>query len=244
LIIPTCPTYFWIGFPVGLASETNPIDDRILNLCDSAEVVASDHPYHRSMSPEEIIEELRNNAGTAFEPMVTEGFVNLVKQRGNSFSVNSSRPVTEQYVASILVHYHLEPQESNMAYLLGTGDLVLMCTISNSANVEEPVPPEPVCLNNLPPILIAHHATATFPGDWLLEVSLETMELIANLQLNGSLAYSRSASEMDKIFSIWPIYKAPLSISVSASSFSTEFGLRSNSIMVSIFSRVLLFRKK
>lgn len=90
------------GYPCGLAGESIPLESRILNLCDSVEAMASDRPYHRSMSTQSIIKELRRCSGTQFDPLITDVFINLLERNGASFVVNSARSVTQQYAASIL----------------------------------------------------------------------------------------------------------------------------------------------
>jgi HD-GYP domain-containing protein (c-di-GMP phosphodiesterase class II) len=43
------------------------------------------------MSHEEIIEELRQNAGTQFDPMVVNAFVEIARLDGDSVIVNAAR---------------------------------------------------------------------------------------------------------------------------------------------------------
>lgn len=96
------------GYPMGLAGEEIPLEARILNVCDSVESMASDRPYHHSMSLKAIVEEVRQCAGTQFDPVVVENFVNLVSRKvGETFIVNSARSVTQQYAASILANESL-----------------------------------------------------------------------------------------------------------------------------------------
>lgn len=95
------------GYPFGLAGEDIPLEARILNLCDSIEAMASDRPYHRNLSAQAIVEEVRNCAGTQFDPSVAEVFITLVQKLGNSFVVNSARSVTQQYAASMMANENL-----------------------------------------------------------------------------------------------------------------------------------------
>jgi HD-GYP domain-containing protein (c-di-GMP phosphodiesterase class II) len=90
------------GYPVGLSGEIIPLEARILNLCDSVEAMASDRPYHRAMTPQQIIAEVRRCAGVQFDPQIAEAFVRVVERQGASFVVNSARSVTEQYSSSLL----------------------------------------------------------------------------------------------------------------------------------------------
>lgn len=92
------------GYPLGLKGNKIPLEARILNVCDSVETMASDRPYHRSNSVEEIVKEVLDCAGTQFDPEVANVFVALVQRRGPAFVVNSARSVTEQYTASLLTN--------------------------------------------------------------------------------------------------------------------------------------------
>lgn len=96
------------GYPMGLAGERIPLEARILNVCDSVETMASDRPYHRAMSMQAIIEEVRRCSGTQFDPLVAETFVTLVQLKSpDEFIINSARSVTQQYAASILANEYL-----------------------------------------------------------------------------------------------------------------------------------------
>jgi putative nucleotidyltransferase with HDIG domain len=89
------------GYPLGLAGNQIPLEARILNLCDAVESMASDRPYHRGMSPEEIVDEIRRCRGTQFDPVLSDALVELILQREPSFVINSARSVTQQYAATL-----------------------------------------------------------------------------------------------------------------------------------------------
>jgi len=86
------------GYPDGLADDEIPLEARILNVCDSVEAMASDRPYHRALSIEEIIDEVQRCAGGQFDPMVTEAFVRVAERETTQFIVNSARTVSRQQV--------------------------------------------------------------------------------------------------------------------------------------------------
>jgi diguanylate cyclase (GGDEF)-like protein len=68
------------GYPDGLRAEEIPLEARILNLCDAAEAMASDRPYSRAMSLETILEEVRRNAGTQFDPAIAAVFITIAER--------------------------------------------------------------------------------------------------------------------------------------------------------------------
>lgn len=84
------------GYPDGLAGEAIPLEARILNVCDSIEAMASDRPYHKAMSTEEIIKEVIHCAGTQFDPEVAKAFIRIAEREGQQLVVNSARSVIQQ----------------------------------------------------------------------------------------------------------------------------------------------------
>jgi putative nucleotidyltransferase with HDIG domain len=84
------------GYPAGLSGEEIPLEARILNICDSVEAMASDRPYHRAMSVNQIIEEVKQCAGRQFDPQVVDAFIRVTEQEGIQFVVNSARDVTKR----------------------------------------------------------------------------------------------------------------------------------------------------
>lgn len=89
----------WDGrsYPAGLAGEAIPLEARILNVCDSVEAMASDRPYSRAMSVDEIIKEVINCAGLQFDPVVAKAFVRIAEREGAQLIINSARAVAAQY---------------------------------------------------------------------------------------------------------------------------------------------------
>ncbi len=84
------------GYPDALSGEQSPLESRILAVCDAAEAMASDRPYQRAMSLDEIVSELRRFAGTQFDPAVAEEFIRVAQREGRLFLVNSAREVARQ----------------------------------------------------------------------------------------------------------------------------------------------------
>jgi HD-GYP domain-containing protein (c-di-GMP phosphodiesterase class II) len=69
------------GYPDGLAGERIPIESRIIACCDAFSAMTTDRPYRDAMSIEAAIEELEDNSGTQFDPMVVELLVDGVRER-------------------------------------------------------------------------------------------------------------------------------------------------------------------
>jgi diguanylate cyclase (GGDEF)-like protein/putative nucleotidyltransferase with HDIG domain len=60
------------GYPDGLAGEQIPLAARIVFACDAYHAMTSDRPYRPALPPEEAIAELREEAGSQFDPRVVE----------------------------------------------------------------------------------------------------------------------------------------------------------------------------
>lgn len=66
------------GYPMGLRGERIPVFSRVLAIADSYESMTGGRPYKGKMTTEEAIIELRNNAGTQFDPEMVEVFIKKV----------------------------------------------------------------------------------------------------------------------------------------------------------------------
>ena len=66
------------GYPRGLQGEEIPLLARIITLVDAYEVMTSDRPYSEAISHEKALEEIKNCAGSQFDPELTEEFLALM----------------------------------------------------------------------------------------------------------------------------------------------------------------------
>jgi diguanylate cyclase (GGDEF)-like protein/putative nucleotidyltransferase with HDIG domain len=92
------------GYPQGLVGEQTPLEARILAVCDAVEAMASDRPYQRAKSLEEIIIEVRRGRGTHFDPTLADIFIRIAEREGARLLVNSAEQVTRQQAGGYAEH--------------------------------------------------------------------------------------------------------------------------------------------
>ncbi len=80
LDIPYCHHEKWdgSGYPRGLRGERIPLMARIFAVVDVYDALSSDRPYRAAWPEQKVIEYLREQSGTHFDPQVVEAFLELV----------------------------------------------------------------------------------------------------------------------------------------------------------------------
>lgn len=63
------------GYPTGIAGEEIPLGARIISVADAYNAMVSDRTYRKALTPEKAMRELKDNAGTQFDPAVVEAFL-------------------------------------------------------------------------------------------------------------------------------------------------------------------------
>ncbi|NLL05975.1 MAG: diguanylate cyclase [Clostridiaceae bacterium] len=66
------------GYPSGIKGDKIPLEARILCVADSFDAMLSDRPYRKGMKINEIVEELKNNSGTQFDPSAVQAFLSVL----------------------------------------------------------------------------------------------------------------------------------------------------------------------
>jgi PAS domain S-box-containing protein/putative nucleotidyltransferase with HDIG domain len=69
------------GYPQGLRGEEIPIAGRLVAVADVFDALTHERPYKRAWSVDEAVEEIRQLAGTHFDPQVVEAFETLDHER-------------------------------------------------------------------------------------------------------------------------------------------------------------------
>ena len=66
------------GYPDGLAGEDIPLAARIIAICDAYEAMTTTRTYRAARTHDEAVRELRESAGTQFDPELVETFIRTV----------------------------------------------------------------------------------------------------------------------------------------------------------------------
>ena len=67
------------GYPRGLRGEDIPLAGRILAVADAYSAMCLDRPYRKALSEDQIISELRAEAGTKFDPHLVDLFIQVIQ---------------------------------------------------------------------------------------------------------------------------------------------------------------------
>ncbi|MFO7952141.1 MAG: diguanylate cyclase [Bacillota bacterium] len=68
------------GYPQGLKGKEIPLLARITAIADAYEVMSTGRPYKKAMSREEIIAEIKKDAGSQFDPELADVFLKILKK--------------------------------------------------------------------------------------------------------------------------------------------------------------------
>jgi HD-GYP domain-containing protein (c-di-GMP phosphodiesterase class II) len=66
------------GYPKGLKGNDIPLLSRILAVADAYDAMTEDRVYRKAMSKEQALEEIRQNAGTQFDPLISNIFIETI----------------------------------------------------------------------------------------------------------------------------------------------------------------------
>jgi len=81
--IPYCHHEKWdgSGYPRGLRGEEIPLFARLFAIVDVWDALSSDRPYRAAMSKVEVIEYIRSQSNSHFDPKLVSAFMNLIQEK-------------------------------------------------------------------------------------------------------------------------------------------------------------------
>lgn len=68
------------GYPAGLSGEDIPLLSRIISIVDTYDAMVNDRSYRKALSPEYAKQEIFANAGTQFDPILAQEFLELLEE--------------------------------------------------------------------------------------------------------------------------------------------------------------------
>jgi HD-GYP domain-containing protein (c-di-GMP phosphodiesterase class II) len=75
------------GYPMGLEGKKIPITARIISIIDAYDAMTNDRTYRKAHSKEYAIKELLKYAGSQFDPVLVEPFINIItKEKIGSYN--------------------------------------------------------------------------------------------------------------------------------------------------------------
>lgn len=72
------------GYPLGLKGNTLLLESRILAVSDTYDAMTTDRPYRQALSHEVTIREIRDNAGSQFDPEVAQAFISMFEEQAHA----------------------------------------------------------------------------------------------------------------------------------------------------------------
>ena len=69
------------GYPLGLRTTLIPVECRIFTIVDAFDVMTNKRSYNKAKTVEEAVQELKDNAGSQFDPQLVPVFLSVLKER-------------------------------------------------------------------------------------------------------------------------------------------------------------------
>jgi putative nucleotidyltransferase with HDIG domain len=87
------------GYPDGLAGEQIPLPARIVSACDAFNAMTTDRSYRKALPLSVAVQEMRDNAGTQFDPTVVRALLGVVGDPGWEATLAAPEPAGVPIVA-------------------------------------------------------------------------------------------------------------------------------------------------
>ncbi len=95
------------GYPQGLKGEDIPLEGRIVAVCDVFDALTSERPYKKQWSVEKAVQELKDNSGIHFDPVLVNKFIEILPQVLRVMECCQDEPAPEEVLkAQPVLHPH------------------------------------------------------------------------------------------------------------------------------------------
>ncbi|RME19952.1 MAG: HD domain-containing protein, partial [Candidatus Zixiibacteriota bacterium] len=85
------------GYPLGLKGEDIPLGARIISIADVFDALTSDRVYRPAYDVDKALEIMRDQSGSAFDPVLLACFENLIRQGKADVVINADTRDDEMY---------------------------------------------------------------------------------------------------------------------------------------------------
>ncbi len=89
------------GYPAGLTGSEIPLGSRIVSIVDAYDAMISDRAYRSGLPKEEALRRLRKDAGSQFDPELTEFFIRLVESVEDDAEGSMERAIPDFAIARV-----------------------------------------------------------------------------------------------------------------------------------------------
>ncbi len=96
--------YNGAGYPDKLVGNQIPIEARIVAVADAIEAMDSDRPYRKGLDTKQIIDELKKNSGTQFDPLVAKAAIKILEATLANKNVLSDQSDTPRIASRLVVN--------------------------------------------------------------------------------------------------------------------------------------------
>ena len=80
VLLCQCERYDGSGYPNGLKGDEIPLGARMFSIIDALAAMNAERPYRRKLTPKEIVNELRKEAGKQFDPFLVAEVLTVIEK--------------------------------------------------------------------------------------------------------------------------------------------------------------------
>ena len=101
------------GYPNKISGDDIPLVGRIVSVADAFDAMTSNRPYRRALEPNLVVEELMKGAGSQFDAIIVDVFLNWLEQHGTAAIVNIEEAIDDVKDISVVLDNTFVSQSSD-----------------------------------------------------------------------------------------------------------------------------------